>query len=105
MRYICICQSYVFLCVFYYIASISSIPYLKAYIIFCQRYTDVRLYLLNRPSDLACAIAHAHHNSREGEVRGVKYSAPHVVRSKKNIVCFRFLTDPIKTYAIKAYFI
>ena len=50
-----------------------------------------------RPSDLACAIAHAHHNSRKGEVRRVKYSAPHVVRPKKSIVCFRFLTDPIKT--------
>ena len=50
----------------------------------------------------------SHHNSRKREVRWVKYSAPHVVRTKKNVVCFRFLTDPIKTYGwyvIQTYFI
>ena len=43
-----------------------------------------------RPSDLACKIAHAHHNSRKGEVRRAKYSTPHVVRPKKKYCLFPF---------------
>ena len=41
-----------------------------------------------RPLDLACAIVHARYNSRKGEIRRVEYSAPHVRRPTKNIVCF-----------------
>ena len=35
----------------------------------------------------------------------ILYQMPHQLRPKKKIVCFRFLTDPIKTCATQIYFI
>ena len=47
MRYMYLSKSCISVCISFKLHRIASILYFIAYIIFCQRYTGVRLYLLD----------------------------------------------------------